>query len=53
MDGEADCIDALSLDKAQDLFESRSIDRVEAETGYEFFGNPYKFLGCGFFENPV
>lgn len=53
MGRKTDRIDALSLDNARKLFESGDIDRAEAETGYEFFGNPYKFLGCGFFENPV
>lgn len=65
MNGKTDRIDALSLDKACDLFESGDIDRVEVGTPYKFFcrpfratrckffGSPYKFLGCGCLGNPA
>lgn len=44
MNGKTDRIDALSLDKARNLFESGDIDHVEVGTPYKFFatlsGNP-------------
>lgn len=48
MNGKTDRIDALSLDKACDLFESGDIDRVEVGTPYKFFADPFGQPGVSF-----
>lgn len=48
MNGKTNRIDALSLDKARNLFESGDIDRVEVGTPYKFFADPFGQPGVSF-----
>ena len=48
MNGKTDRINACSLVKARNLFESGDIDRVEVGTPYKFFADPFGQPGVSF-----